>query len=254
MAPDSTETFINQTLGGEHLSSLETVHSSDLHDKRSMSGVTKRETREIETVFGGVFYLVNLGLFLELYGDFTNPLRPGIALPPWDFVALVGRELVGSQLEDDPVWALLADLAGRADGEEPGVGFRPSEQMLETLVDALVSHPLTLSLSREGRGDLRPTKQEEYEKPEPDDSSLTYWLDWLMSYVRKRLQRALGLTAQDDLGSVLCRHRARVTATATHVDVHLSLADLPIAIRLAGLDRDPGWVPAAGRFIAFHFD
>ena len=25
-------------------------------------------------------------------------------------------------------------------------------------------------------------------------------------------------------------------------------------IRMAGLDRDPGWVPAAGRVISFHFE
>jgi hypothetical protein len=45
-----------------------------------------------------------------------------------------------------------------------------------------------------------------------------------------------------------------VTVTATHLDVFFSLADLPIAIRLSGLDRDPGWTPAAARFIAFHFE
>ena len=33
----------------------------------------------------------------------------------------------------------------------------------------------------------------------------------------------------------------------------LSLAALPIAIRLAGLDRDPGWIPAAGHAVAFRF-
>jgi hypothetical protein len=37
------------------------------------------------------------------------------------------------------------------------------------------------------------------------------------------------------------------------VDVHLSLADLPLAIRVAGLDRDAGWIPAAGRDLRFHF-
>jgi hypothetical protein len=25
-------------------------------------------------------------------------------------------------------------------------------------------------------------------------------------------------------------------------------------VRLAGLDRDPGWVPAAGRRVAFHYE
>jgi hypothetical protein len=41
--------------------------------------------------------------------------------------------------------------------------------------------------------------------------------------------------------------------TATRLDIMLRLDELPIQIRLAGLDRDPGWVPAAGRTIAFHF-
>jgi len=42
--------------------------------------------------------------------------------------------------------------------------------------------------------------------------------------------------------------------TATHVDIFFALDELPIEIRLAGLDRNPGWVPAAGRFIALHYD
>jgi hypothetical protein len=37
------------------------------------------------------------------------------------------------------------------------------------------------------------------------------------------------------------------------VHVHLSLSQLPLDLRIAGLDRDPGWIPAAGRSVAFHF-
>src|SRR5439155_1567674 len=44
------------------------------------------ETR-IDTAFGGLFYLLNLALALELYGDFTMPAHTGIALPVWDFLA-----------------------------------------------------------------------------------------------------------------------------------------------------------------------
>jgi hypothetical protein len=50
------------------------------------------------------------------------------------------------------------------------------------------------------------------------------------------------------------RRRARVFVTSTHVDVVLSLAELPLEVRFAGLDRTPGWVPAAGRFVSFHFE
>jgi hypothetical protein len=113
--------------------------------------------------------------------------------------------------------------------------------------------PLTLVLSP-----LQGSAKEKGKSATPGFSQvsndLARWLDWLMPYLWVRLQRAVGLTAEDDLAAVLCYHRARVTTTSTHLDVYFSLADLPIAIRLAGLDRDPGWVPAAGRFIAFHFD
>ena len=67
-----------------------------------------------------------------------------------------------------------------------------------------------------------------------------------------RLQQALG--AEGDVTALVCRHPAQVVATPTRVDVHLALAELPLALRLAGLDRDPGWVPAAGRALAFHFE
>ena len=172
----------------------------------------------IQTGLGGLFYLVNLGIYLGLYGDFASPLRPGIALSIYDFVALVGQRLVSSITEDeldadrDPVWGFLLRLAGRREDEAP---------------------------CAEGLG-----------------APLDEWLDGLMPQIRDRLNRALGLTGEDpsELPRLLLVHPARVTVSGTHLDVFLSLNDLPISIRLSGLDRNPGWVPAAGRFIAFHFE
>jgi hypothetical protein len=37
------------------------------------------------------------------------------------------------------------------------------------------------------------------------------------------------------------------------VDAYFSIATHPLAIRMAGLDRDPGFLPAAGKDIRFHF-
>jgi hypothetical protein len=51
-----------------------------------------------------------------------------------------------------------------------------------------------------------------------------------------------------------CEHRTRVLVTATHLEVIFALDELPIEIRLAGLDRDPRWGPAAGRFIELRFE
>jgi hypothetical protein len=81
----------------------------------------------VETRLGGLFYLVNLGLFLNLYGDFTTPLTPGLALPLWDFLALLGERLCGGRLREDAVWVLLAKLAGRHEDEPPGRDFAPED-------------------------------------------------------------------------------------------------------------------------------
>jgi hypothetical protein len=165
----------------------------------------------ISTDFASSLYLINLGLFLGLYGDFTAPLSPGIALPIWDFVAMVAGELNGPAVRNDPIWPLLARLAGRAADGPPGHGFNP-----------------------------------------PGLASWPAWLSELMVTIRASLCLALAAEAED-LGRFF-RARGRVRVTAARLDTFLSLAELPIEIRWSGLDRDPGWVPAAGKIIAFHFD
>ena len=243
-------------------------------------------TEEVETAFGGVFYLINLGLFLGLYGDFTMPLQPGIALPIWDFAALLGHQLIGAEIETDPVWLLLGRLAGREPAAPPGAAFEPPNEwrvpqewlvpfpergawrwsedearlrvkhpagfcVLDAPCDGSASeHQLQteLALYPDSRAGLVPGEIETLL-----GSPLERWLSWLMPYVRARLERALNLDDTAELPDLLLRHTGRVRITTTQLDVVLSLADLPIAVRLSGLDRDPGWVPAAGRFIAFHF-
>ena len=83
---------------------------------------------QIETELGGLFYLINLALFLNLYGDFTTPLQPGLSLSIWDFMTLLGQQLLGPAAKvDDPIWGFLARLAGRSEQEPPGKDFNPPE-------------------------------------------------------------------------------------------------------------------------------
>ena len=84
-------------------------------------------------------------------------------------------------------------------------------------------------------------------------SSLEQWLDWIMPYVRVRLCRALGIADASDPGRALGAQRASILLTGVHLDIFFALSEHPLEIRLAGLDRDPGWVPAAGRFVRFHY-
>jgi hypothetical protein len=169
----------------------------------------------VRTALGGLFYLVNYAIYAGFYGDFTRPLQPCLPLPVWDFVELLGRALPPEDAPElpagDPLWQLLAELAGREEGEFPGARFAPPE-------------------------------------------GIAAWLAETARGARERLCLALQLEHPEELFPLLIARPARVYAGPANVDVVFSLDDLPLAIRCAGLDRDPGWVPAAGRTIAFHFE
>ena len=162
----------------------------------------------IETNLGGLFYLINLAIFLEIYSDFTSPVEQfHDDLSIWDFVTIVGREINQDRNLDDPVWTGLQDL------------------------------------------------QNSHDNPEnPEILSTPTWLTDLLPHIKARLILALGIESEDSLAPILLHHHGKITITPTHLDVFFPLADHPIEIRLSGLDRNPGWVPAAGRFIAFHYD
>lgn len=252
---------------------------------------------EIETRFGGLFHLVNLGLFLNLYGDFTTPAEPGLPLlPVWDFVALLGRRLAGARVERDPLWPLLARLAGRGEDDEPGARFSPHEDWrvpadwlkpfgaacvlrwseaggrlrvahpagftvidvtlddespTTTRAEAQLTHELRPYLAGGARLELRRVARLRGARGRTPRAR---WLDRVAAYAVARLSLALGARGAAGLSRILCERHARVFVTAAHVDVVMRLGELPVEVRFAGLDRDPGWVPAACRHVAFHFE
>ena len=277
----------------EHDGSTSHARASVLFDEAPEEATLLEQLTEarIETELGGIFYLINVGLFLNLYGDFTMPARMGIALSIWDFLALLGERLCGKKIRADKVWPLLARLAGRKEQTEPGQDFVPPrewrlppewlepfsrESVCEWTTDGArlrVRHARgfwILDLPLDASGPARQLELEmsaysqraafelwrgtwpveEFERREPVET----WLSWIVAYVQARLLRALGLERANALSKLLCEHTARVFVTATHLDIVFKLDQLPVEVRLSGLDRNPGWVPAAGRFIAFHYD
>jgi hypothetical protein len=246
---------------------------------------------EVQTAFGGIFYLINAALLLGLYGDFTAPLQPGLALDIWDFLALIGLELAGDELVTDLLWSLLAELSGRdASKQEPASGFEAPDRWelprdwLQAFLEpsnwhwtveaeririehaagfTILDVPVTFEEDAEAR--LQATTNK-YPPPRGlermpardrpwQETPLRRWLLWICGYLRARLPRALGFSAGSvDAIRLLLNEPARIAITATQVSVFFSLARHPLQIRLAGLDRDPGWVPAAGRRILFFYD
>jgi hypothetical protein len=251
--------------------------------------------RLVETRFGGIFYLLNAALALGLYSDFTQPRMPGIALSPWDWLALIGRAWFGREFARDKVWELLSELAGRSPRQRPGCHFAAPEswsvpaewldpwgevevvRVYATRRRLQLWHDAGFVLNDTARADgFAPLAQARTLRAESEalhqakplrvrrlphrlaggpvgSDAVGAWLRWVMLYLQARLARALGTDEAASVATLVCRHAAKLTCTATALDVHLSLADLPIEIRLAGLDRDPGWIPAAGRSISFHF-
>jgi len=265
----------------------------------------------IETQFGGLFYLLNVALALELYGDFTQPQKLGIALSSWDFLALIGNAWFGQDFRQDPLWCLFAELAGRSVKETPGCNFTapdfwivPDEwlkpwiqagKMSSTEGEVAVSKSLgdarslklyvtpkrlqiwhdagfilidvpriagvkplnqamLLSTHFECLGKIKFIRVHRSPQPAAKRDSLGRWLRWILLYLNARLGRALGNDLSNPLSRFVCCHSAKLYCTATALDIHLALTSLPIEIRIAGLDRNPGWIPAAGRSIAFHFE
>lgn len=250
--------------------------------------------RQVQTALAGLFYLLNVALYLGLYGDFTRPLDRGLPLPIWDFVVLVGRALLGSDYSpEDPLWVLLADLAGRRSDSKAGAGFVPPPdwRLPSAWLAALPHEPHQValwSLQQQRLVAVHPLGFVVLDLPAIDDAaacalaaeyanelegyglqlakteridcvmlrnepSLDRWVLWISEYIRCRLHAVLSLDPDQRLGSVVFAQPGFVVVTPAHVDVLFSLEKLPISIRLAGLDRDPGFVPSAGRSIRFFF-
>jgi hypothetical protein len=133
-----------------------------------------------------------------------------------------------------PVWDFLALIGGRL------IGPRFEEDDLWSLF-------ATLS----GRAENEPPGA--HFEP-PTGEPLAIWLERICHEVQERVAASLGLEDDCDLRRLLLNHHAKIETTSARADAYFSLAKHPIELRIAGLDRDPGWVPAGGRSIYFHYD
>jgi hypothetical protein len=108
------------------------------------------------------------------------------------------------------------------------------------------------TLATDSKPRLQPWRQSP--RAGPPVRTLDRWSDWLISFAGARLAAAMpGQTARS-AGRLLCRLPASVLLTPEHLHAVFPLDALPIEIRLSGLDRDPGWIPAAGRSVTFAFE
>lgn len=241
------------------------------------------ETRAY-TAFGGVLFLLNLALALDLYADFSKPNGGRLRLSPWDFLALIGQQLLGDVFVRDPIWRLLEKLSGRDADSFPGADFVPPKRwrvpkawlqafpkagICDWDVDQFrlrVQHPAGFRLLDRPVGknpvdQFRRIKRAypklEWQRAEiletPSQSWAERWLGWMLPYLQARLSLALGIPPSETLAFV-CSCPAQIVVTQTQLEAYFSLETHPIQLRISGLDRDPGWIPVAGRSVRFFFE
>jgi len=193
----------------------------------------------------------------------------------------------------DPLWRVLAELDGRAPRQWPGEAvndndvYRVPEQWLDEPPERLhwgaTDRRLRLwsgrgfliadvprgartasvqAMTEAGRypGSPVPTQapfdaapSDSLHQPLRDDinPSMAFWLRSVMPYLRWRLDQSASapLDPLDDLLLV----PGRLYVTRAHIDLVTSLERISLPARLAGLDRDPGWLGDWGRVVSFHF-
>jgi hypothetical protein len=209
-----------------------------------------------ETQFGGLLFLLNAFTALDLYPDFTRPLDPRLEPSPCWLLGRIGQLWFGRRFARDPLaeWLALRAVGGKF----------PSEWRISPEWEPAALRPLRFqhrgsACEWDRRGFLAkaaPLRPHDRHLPGPSlklartlrrlPLQAEPWLAGFLSYLDWRLTQAelhrtdLCLAAQlhwqDDCASL-----------------RLPLAQLPIALRLAGLDRDPGWLPAEGCNFRFEF-
>jgi hypothetical protein len=231
----------------------------------------------LDTRYGGAFFLLNAALALGFYGDFTRPLQPGLPVSPWRFLHDAASCWIGRGFTADPLHAWLqARLADTAAAPPLPAAWQVQAAWLEPFcadprpwhavadADGLwLQHPAGFMVARQagaGAADLAGL----LDRVSPPGGSVElhrslrchrppHLLAALRPLVAARIGLALGMPAGAAVRLLLTR-TARLQAAAARLDLHFSLAHLPLALRFAGLDRDPGWIPAAGCDVRFHFD
>lgn len=201
----------------------------------------------LPTQVGGVLYLINLMLALDLPDVGEEGWRLAGGVGPWGLLEALGRELLSDDfaaVETDPLWLALAHLDRRPPGEQPG--FR-------------------LPRSRPRRWPTFEIPVEWWQRSTPPDDQtarwrvngryrplLARWLSLALPFVDWRLRLALHLP-DASLAEDLLLLPGQIYITASQVDLVSSLERISLPVRLAGLDRNPGWLPGWGRAVYFHF-
>lgn len=207
----------------------------------------------IESDFAGLFFLLTVFSALGLFGDFTNPRSRIPGLSPFELMVMLGRRWFGASFERDPLAALLRSLAGIGPSARVGRHFEAPvwDVRAEWLAPWPSSGERTIGGSRWHQAGFPIS-----DNPDVNRTPVALrrrWVYCLARFLEARLARALGTTDRRQACATLARRQGQISLVGDQISVAFNLNDHPIELRLAGLDRDMGWVPAAGPSVGFVF-
>ena len=220
-----------------------------------------------QTDFGGLLFLVNAFIALGLYPDFTQPFGTRLEPSPLWLADRIGRFWFGAKYRSDPLAGWMT--AHAASGELPHswcvepewlTGFETPAAPRYAVRQgrATLWHPAGFPLLDQacGRAPNRPRRLAGFRRPRAvriaparlPAKAADRWAACLALYLDARLRLLCGS------GLSLLALSARIQTRDLDLSARFALDHHPIQLRIAGLDRNPGWQPAEGRTIAFVFE
>lgn len=214
----------------------------------------------VPTQLGGILYLINLMVAHDLPACFEKGWRLATGVGPWGLLQALGQELLPSNADvaADLLWPALAHLDGRLPDQPPGARlprsrprrwppFALTAGWLADLGFDKAPTPTQPAASAHRRRGLDVGLRTGY------PPLLARWLTLALPFIERRLRLALDLPAEASLAAALLWLPGHLYVTQTHVDLVTSLEHISLPVRLAGLDRNPGWLPDFARVVTFHF-
>ena len=226
---------------------------------------------------GGILYLIHLLRDADILRHFD------VGLGGWALLELLARCFLSDAVGlDDEIWGTLARLDGRDPQTSIESYFKPqhtysapdawlrfspeNERYVRyrcrgveiwnsagflTLDSQEISHPVgnVLRMSALQRRAIRRNARVRPLGLSPSPE-MRRFLHFVLPYARCRLKRSLGATPISQV--LMCPGALYVTRT--HVDLVMSMDEISLPVRMAGLDANPGWVPELGHVITFHFE
>jgi len=237
----------------------------DVHPQINNDYQTTWDVDGVTTHLGGVFFLINLLERLGLPDCFEADCRLASAVGAFGTLECVARALVphaAARLRADPVWEVLAKLDRREPGSPPrSAGLCCDELRLPHAwfddFDRIDAAALGRSLSPSAQCISAIAALRGFGWPQP----LLTWLLFVTPFLEWRLHQAFGTTLDEaapagtpESGNSFLQLLARVYVSEAHIDVVTSVENVNLAVRMAGLDRSPGWVKSLQRVVLFHFE